>query len=58
MGYVCCDWGVLCYWDICAVVKFFLLVVVSGVFLMGLICIGNLGHFRNNYGHDDYEYQF
>ena len=31
---------------------------MGGVFLTGLICIGNLGHFINKYGYDDYEHHF
>ena len=57
MGDVWGDWGVLCDRDICALVIFFL-VVVGGVFLKGLICIGNKWHFRNKHGNDDNKHQF
>ncbi len=58
MGYVCCDWGVLCDWNICALVNLFRLMADGGVFLTGLICVGILCHFANKYSHDDNEYQF
>ena len=58
MGDVCGDRGVLCNRYICALVNLFRLMGVCDVFLTGLICIGILGHFVNNYGHDDNEHQF
>ena len=58
MGDVWGDRGVLCDRYICALVNLFILMGVGGVFLKGLIYIGNLGHFRNKYGYDDHEHHY